>query len=96
MPTQTTYTDARTHLAKYMDETVSSREPVIIHRRKAEDVALIALSELESLMETVHLLRSPRNAERSMAVLGSGSRIWRGWLKGGSVQIFLCGSHDLT
>ncbi len=30
MPTQTTYTDARAHLAKYMDTTVSTREPVII------------------------------------------------------------------
>ncbi len=69
MPTQTTYTDARAHLVKYMDATTSTREPVIIRRRNAEDVALIALSELESLMETAHLLRSPKNAERLMSAL---------------------------
>jgi antitoxin YefM len=69
MPTQTTYTDARAHLAEYMDATASTREPIIIHRRNGEDVALIALSELESLMETAHLLRSPRNAERLMSAL---------------------------
>jgi len=69
MPTQTTYTDARAHLAAYMDAAASTREPVIIHRRNGEDVALIALAELESLMETAHLLSSPKNAERLMAAL---------------------------
>ena len=69
MPTQTTYSDARAHLAHYLDEAASSREPVIIRRRNAEDVALIAASELDSLMETAHLLRSPRNAERLLAAL---------------------------
>ena len=69
MPMQTTYTDARAHLAKYMDATTSMREPVIIRRRNAEDVALIAVSELEGLMEMAHLLRSPKNAERLMSAL---------------------------
>jgi len=69
MPTQTTYSDARAHLAQYLDEAASSREPVIIRRRNAEDVALIAASELDSLMETAHLLRSPKNAERLLAAL---------------------------
>jgi len=36
---------------------------------KREDVALIAASELESLLETAHLLRSPRNAERLLTAL---------------------------
>ncbi len=69
MPTQTTYSDARAHLADYLDEAASTREPVIIRRRNAEDVALIAASELDSLMETAHLLRSPKNAERLLAAL---------------------------
>jgi len=69
MPTQTTYSDARAHLAQYLDEAASSREPVIIRRRNAEDVALIAASELDGLMETAHLLRSPKNAERLLAAL---------------------------
>jgi antitoxin YefM len=69
MPTQTTYSDARAHLARYLDEAASSREPIVIRRRDAEDVALIALSELASLLETAHLLRSPRNAQRLLNAL---------------------------
>ena len=43
---------------------MASREPVIIHRRGAEDVALVNAAELRSLTETAHLLRSPKNAQR--------------------------------
>jgi antitoxin YefM len=42
---------------------------VIIHRRGAEDVALISAAELSSLMETAHLLRSPKNAIRLLTAL---------------------------
>ena len=69
MATVTTYTDARAHLAALCDEVASSREPVIIKRRNAEDVALVSAEELESLIETAHLLRSPKNAERLSAAL---------------------------
>jgi antitoxin YefM len=69
MAIETTYTLARANLAKLMDEVTDNRETVVIHRRGSEDVALIAASELESLNETVHLLRSPRNAERLFAAL---------------------------
>lgn len=34
-------------------------------------VAMIAADELQSLMETAHLLRSPKNAERLLAALAS-------------------------
>ena len=46
-----------------------TREAIIIHRRGARDVALVAADELESLMETAHLLRSPKNARRLIAAL---------------------------
>jgi antitoxin YefM len=69
MASQTTYTDARARLASLCDEVTENRDVVIITRRGAEDVALIAASELESLMETAHLLRSPRNAERLLRAL---------------------------
>lgn len=69
MPTVTTYTAARATLASLCDEVSSTREPVIIRRRNAEDVALIAADELESILETAHLLRSPKNAERLLAAL---------------------------
>ena len=69
MPTETTYSHARANFAALCDEAVSSTEPIIIHRRGAQDVALISAEELSSLLETAHLLRSPRNAERLLAAL---------------------------
>lgn len=64
MTIQTTYTQARTRLADFCDTAINDREIVMIHRRGAEDVALIAADELAGLLETAHLLKSPANAER--------------------------------
>ena len=69
MSIQLTYTQARANLARLLDEVSSNREIVIINRKKAEDVALISASELSSLIETAHLLRSPKNAERLLNAL---------------------------
>jgi antitoxin YefM len=69
MPTETTYSHARAHLAALWDEAISTREPIIIHRRGAEDVMLIAADELRGLLETAHLLRSPKNAKRLLKAL---------------------------
>jgi len=69
MAIETTYTLARANLAKLLDEVTENQETVVIHRRKGEDVALISASELASLNETAHLLRSPKNAERLLAAL---------------------------
>ncbi len=69
MAIQTTYTKARANFAKLLDEVTKNRETVIIERRGAEKVAMIAQSELSSLLETAHLLRSPKNAERLLTAL---------------------------
>ena len=69
MSIQTTYTKARTNLAHYWNEVVSHQEVVVIHRRGSDDVALISAAELASLLETAHLLRSPKNAERLLTAL---------------------------
>jgi antitoxin YefM len=70
MTIQTTYTQARDGLAKLLDQVTHDREVVVIQRRGEEEVAMIAASELESLMETAYLLRSPVNAERLLSALG--------------------------
>jgi len=70
MTIQTTYTQARDGLAKLLDQVTHNREVVIIQRRGEEEVAMIAASELTSLMETAYLLRSPANAERLLSALG--------------------------
>jgi len=69
MPIQTTYTRARANLAKLCDEVAKNQEIVIINRRGSHDVALVAAEELSSLMETAHLLRSPKNVERLLTAL---------------------------
>ncbi len=70
MTIHTTYTQARDGLAKLMDQVTHNREVVVIQRRGEEEVAMIAASELVSLMETAYLLRSPANAERLLSALG--------------------------
>jgi antitoxin YefM len=69
MAIYTTFTDARSNLAKLWDEATQSRETVIISRRGSDDVALIAADELASLQETAHLLRSPANAARLLSAI---------------------------
>lgn len=69
MPHDVTYTEARAKLAQLWDDAADHREPIIIRRRGKEDMALLPAAELAGLMETAHLLRSPRNAERLLTAL---------------------------
>jgi len=69
--TETSYTFARAHLAELCNQVAADREAVIIHRRNGEDIALIAADELSSILETIHLLRSPKNAERLLNAIES-------------------------
>ncbi len=69
MTVETTYSRARAQLKALMDRVVNDREVIVVRRRTGGDVALIAADELESLIETAHLLRSEMNAERLLAAL---------------------------
>jgi antitoxin YefM len=69
MAFETTYTQARANLKALLEKAAETREPVIIHRRGAEDVALISADELRALIETANLLRSPANAQRLLRAL---------------------------
>ena len=70
----TTYTHLRENLASVLDRVVDEQETVIVRRRGARDVALIPAAELAGLMETAHLLRSPRNARRLLTALQRAER----------------------
>jgi antitoxin YefM len=71
-----TYTELRENLARYMDEAVDSRAPIVVTRQGGKGaVVMLSLEEFESWQETVHLLSSPRNAEillRSIADANAG------------------------
>ncbi len=69
MPIQTTYSNARNNLALLLERVTDEQEIIIINRRGHEDVALVSASELSSLLETAHLLRSPKNANRLIKAL---------------------------
>jgi len=57
------FTAARNNLKTVLDAVVQDAEVTIITRRDAEDAVVMSLDSYNSLMETVHLLRSPANAE---------------------------------
>ena len=63
------YSQLREHLAELWDEVEDSQEPMIVTRRGHEDMALIPADELESLRETAHLMRSPKNTQRLLEAL---------------------------
>jgi antitoxin YefM len=69
MTVETTYSQAREQLKTLMDRAVDDREVIVVRRRSGGDVAMIAADELESLVETAHLLRSTKNAERLLSAL---------------------------
>ena len=74
MPVETTYTSLRERLASVLDQVANDHEVVIVRRRGAKDVALIPADELAGLLETAHLLRSPRNARRLTSALDNSRR----------------------
>jgi antitoxin YefM len=72
MSVEISYTQARDNLASLMDRVIEEREIIRIHRKtqgETQDVAIIAADELDGLLETAHLLRSPKNAERLFSAL---------------------------
>jgi antitoxin YefM len=63
------YSYARQNLASILAAAEDRQEPIIITRRNREDMAVLPSSELDSLQETAHLLRSPKNARRLLQAL---------------------------
>jgi len=74
MAIETSYTDLRANLASVLNRVANDQEIVIVRRRSLRDVALVPASELASLMETAHLLRSPKNAQLLLAALRRAKR----------------------
>ena len=69
MAMETTYTSLRQNLADVLNTVIDDQQVVIVRRKGSRDVALMPAAELSSLMETAHLLRSPRNARRLLTAL---------------------------
>jgi antitoxin YefM len=56
------FSEARSNLKQVFDSVVNDADYAIISRRDAPDAVLMSLDTFNSMMETVHLLRTPANA----------------------------------
>ncbi|HET55910.1 MAG TPA: prevent-host-death protein [Ignavibacteria bacterium] len=75
-----TYSKARENLAEILNKVSENNEVYFIDRRVGDSVALISEKELSSLLETAHLLRSPKNAQRLLEAVkdaekGKGKKV---------------------
>jgi antitoxin YefM len=62
---QVSYTDLRQNLARYMDQAVDDRTPILVTRQGGKgNVVILSEEEFDGWQETVHLLGNPANARR--------------------------------
>jgi antitoxin YefM len=76
-----TYTELRQNLAPVMDEVCDSHAPILVTRRNGRSVVVLPEDEYESMLETLHLLRTPLNAAwllDSIAQADAGAIVDRG------------------
>ena len=70
-----TFSEARNKLKAILNRVTDDADYTIITRRDADDAVVMSLEYFNSLLETVHLLKSPTNAahlERSIAQYKQG------------------------
>ena len=58
------YSEFRTGLKSYLDSVEDDNETLIIKRKSGKGTVMISLDEYNSIMETLHLLSSKKNADR--------------------------------
>ena len=56
------FSKARSCLKSVIDHVIADADYTVISRRDAPDAVLMSLDTFNSLLETVHLLKSPANA----------------------------------
>lgn len=62
----TTYSKFRQNLKTFMDRVFDSKSPLFVTRANGEDVVVISKEEYDGMQDTLHLLSSPKNAQRLM------------------------------
>ena len=74
------FSEARSNLKMVLDRVVEDADYTIVTRRDAPDAVVMSLDMFNSLLETVHLLKSPANAarlERSISQYRAGKAVER-------------------
>ena len=65
---KTTLSALRNNMASYFDKVAEDHEPLIVSRPGGKgNVVIMSEDDYSGWLETVHLLSSPRNAERLMS-----------------------------
>ena len=75
------FSEARNSLKNVIDQVIDDADYTVIARRDAPDAVLMSLDTFNSLMETVHLLKSSANAAhlaRSIEQYRQGQVVQRG------------------
>lgn len=68
------FSEVNSNFLEILDQVSHTKTVCLIRRNENEDVAMIAQSELDSLLETVYLLKSPENAKRLLSALDRALR----------------------
>lgn len=56
------YSEARANLKAVMDQVCNDHEPLVVTRRRGENIVIISQEDYESFLETDYLLSSRANA----------------------------------
>lgn len=63
------YSEMRKSLKSYLDQVCSEHTPLLVTRRKGDNIMLLSEDDYRSLEETAYLSRSPRNLKRLLDAL---------------------------
>ena len=77
------FSEARSGLKRVIDQVVEDADYTIISRRDAPDAVVMSLDTFNSMMETLHLMKTPANAAhlaRSIEQFRSGQTSEKGLL----------------
>ena len=78
------FTEFRLNLKSYLDNVENNNETLIIKRGAGKGAVMISLEEYNSILETVHLLGSKKNADRlfeSIQQMKAGKTVKKGLIE---------------
>ncbi len=58
------YSEFRQNLKNYLDSSYEDHEPIIVTRKRNENVVVLSQEDYDSMKETIYLLSSRTNANR--------------------------------
>ncbi|MFM8464498.1 MAG: type II toxin-antitoxin system Phd/YefM family antitoxin [Burkholderiaceae bacterium] len=64
------FSDARNQLKQVIDQVVDDADFTVIARRDSQDAVVMSLDTFNSLMETLHLMKSPANVKHLEKSIG--------------------------